>query len=61
MRLAKRCRALNARKRAALASNKYSYTYVIPPSTTRRMMEVEGRAGVEAEGTIEGAGDDDSR
>ena len=61
MKLVKRCRALNARKRVALASNKYSYTYDNPPSTTRRTTEVEGRTGAEAEGAIEGAGDDDSR
>jgi len=57
----KRCTAWNARNKPALASNKYSYTYVNPPRMTRRMTEAryEGGTGAEVEGTIE-AGNDDS-
>lgn len=55
----KRCKAWSARKKTALASNKYSYTYVSPPITTRRM--TEGGTGVEVEGAIEEVGGGDPR
>ena len=42
--------AWKARKKAALASNKYPYTYVIPPFTTQRMAEVGVGAVVEEVG-----------
>lgn len=58
----KRCTAWTARNKPALASNKYSYTYVNPPCMARRMTEVgyEDGTGAEVEGTIEEADDGNS-
>ena len=56
----KRCKAWNARNKVALASNKYSYTYISPPIIANRMPK-GGGTGVEAEGSIEEVFKGDSR
>jgi len=56
----KRWTARNARNKAALAINKYSYTYINPPIAARRTPR-GGGTGVESEGTSEEVGEGDSR
>jgi len=48
----KRCKAWNPRNKAALAGNKYSYTYINPPIIANRMPK-GGGTGVEVEGSID--------
>jgi len=48
----KRRTAWNARNKAALAINKYSYTYINPPIAARRTPR-GGGTGVKSEGTSE--------